>query len=297
MNILPFVLAVLLILSYGATASFQSRIASRRNQKAHVGLRKAELSFLRQSEKEHYNELPGVPVKIKKEKGTSTPCHEKKDKTEKAPFNPACARLNLFPLIESGRDEHPNLYETSAKLLRTFYQKGVLGTQKGIEYKLLDAIIAAGKRSLREETVLPIETLELNQPEFQVLYYTMLKGTKKYSLGHKGFPPLLDYIKIERKESPVCLFDAHPSMLSVFFGSKAALQLHEKLHDGQKQKVELEELLDMAGDPQLALIAPEVWKLLNLNRSSHGNTSRKTLVAEDLESGISLRKDIQLNVK
>jgi hypothetical protein len=289
MNILPFVLAVLLILSYGATASFQSRIASRRNQKAHVGLRKAELSFLRQSEKEHYNGLPGIPVKAVKEKGISAPAKDREPKANEPKFNPICARLNLFPLIDAGRNEHPNLYETSAKLLRTFYL-----TEKGLEYKILDAIVAAGKRALREEVILPIETLDLNDPELQSIYYTMLKGTKKYTLGKKGSPPLLDYIKIERKESPVCLFDAHPTMLAVFFGSKAALQLHEKLHDGQKQKVDLDELIELTNDPQLALIDPGVWKLLNLNKPTHGTGSRLTLVSEDLETGISLRKDIQL---
>jgi hypothetical protein len=83
-------------------------------------------------------------------------------------------------------------------------------------------------------------------------------------------------------------------MLAVFFGCKAALHLHEHLHDGQKQKIDLDEIIELTNDPHLALINPGVWKLLNFNRPTHGNTPRITLFAEDVETGISMRKDIQI---
>jgi len=294
MNILPFVFAVLLILSYGGAASFQSRIASRRNQKAHLGLRKTELSFLRQSEQEHYNELPGTPVKIQKEKKAPI---ARESKPKESQINPLCARINLFPLVDQGRDEHPNLYETAAKLLRTFYQSTVFGNEKGVEYRLLDAIVAAGKRTLREENSLPIETLDLKNPDLQSIYYTMLKGTKKCILGKKGHPPLIDYLRIERKATPVCLFDSHPYMLTVFFGAKTAPILHQTLQDGQKQTIDIDTIIQLTNDPQLASVDPEVWKLINFNRPTHGSVSRRTLLAEDAETGISLRKEIQLKPK
>jgi hypothetical protein len=293
MNILPFVFAVLLILSYGASASFQSRIESRRNQKAHLGLRKTELNFLRHSEAEHYKELPGIAVKIKKEKPAATRVR-KQNESKPIPINPVCCRLNLYPLLDDGRNKHPNLYETAAKLLRTFYSTALFSSEKGFEYKLLDAIVCAGKSSLKEEFSLPIETLDLNDPQLQDIYYTSLKGTKKCSLGRKGYPPLIDYLKIERKDEPICLFEAHPHMLTVFFGQKTAKIVYETLHDGQKQSLELDAIIQISNDPQLAFIDPEVWKLLNFKRPTHASASRRTFVAEDAETGISLRKEIQL---
>lgn len=301
MNILPFVFAVLLILSYGATSSFHSRIASRRNQKAHVGLRKTELSFLRQSEKEHYNELPGVAVKAEK---TNAPRSmlpkskpEKERQEELGKFNPPCARINLFPLVDQGREAHPKLYETAAKLLRTFYQNSALGSEKGVELQLLDSIVLAAKRSLQEEISIPIETLDLQDPALQATYYTLLKGTKKCKLGQKGHPPLIDYFKIERKQAPVCIFDAHPNMLAVFFGIKSAPAIHKALHEGLKKSIDLETIIELTHDSQLAMVDADVWKLLNFERPTHGNASRRTLLIEDVETGISLRKDIQFTPK
>lgn len=297
MNILPFVLAVLMILSYGVSASFQSRIESRRNQKAHLGLRKTELSFLRNSEQAQYDELPGIPVKVVKQQTASNSTVQEPIEKEPEQPNPICSRLNIFPLIDEGRNKHPNLYETSAKLISTFYSTALFGSEKGFEYKFLDAILAAAKRTLKEEFVLPIETLDLKDPKLQAIYYTTLKGTKKCSLGKKGYPPLIDYLKIERKDAPICLFDAHLNMLTVFFGKKTAQIVHKTLKDGQKQSLDLDTIIQLASDPMLASVDQEVWKLLNFKRPTHGTASRRTLIAEDAETGISLRKDIQLKLK
>jgi len=268
MNLLPFVITVLLILSYGTTASLQNRIASRQNQKAHLGLRNAELKILQQCEQQHYSELPGTSIKSKKVKSAGT---EPKIAKETPKFNLPSAQLNLFPLVDKGREEHPALYETAAKLLRTFYQ-----IQK--EYKLLDAILAAAKSALHEKLRLPIETLAVK--DFQPLYYTLLKGTKK-------IPPLIDYLKIERIPSQVNLFDADIHMLTVFFGTKTAELLYDKLQESST--MHMDAILEL--DPHLAFVDEAVWKLLNFTKAK---PSHLTLSAQDAETGISLRKDLLL---
>jgi hypothetical protein len=288
MNILPFVLAILIVLSYGASVSFQSRMASRRNQKAHVGMRSAEMQILRQSEWELYDHLPGEPVKVEKMKHDAPPKEEKKEV-----INPSCAKLNLFPLIDQGKMALPALYETAAKMLRLFYRNTLFENQ-ALEYRLLDAILAAGKRSLNESLSLPIETLDLKNGDLQALYYTALKGTKKCQLSEKGYPSLLDYLKIDRMVAPICLFDAHPHILTLFFGPKTASIVHREIHSGQKQSLELETILQLSSDPDLAFVNPDVWKLIDFHRPTHGSSSRLTMIGEDAETGICVRRDFQV---
>jgi hypothetical protein len=289
MNILPFVFAVLFILSYGIGASLQNQIASHRNQKANLGLLRAERKFLQDSELEQYKNLPGV--ELKSEKGEKSTSLAKEEPSNDVPFpkiNPSCARLNLFPLIDEGKEAHLPLYETAAKLLRTFYQAEVFGNEKRFEYKLLDNLLASAKKQLEVKDTFPLETLSLKDTSLQPVYYILLKGIVK------RFPSLLDYIKIERPPSQICLFHAHPKIMTVFFGEKTASRLYQELHGERKAAIGLEAILQWAHDPHLAFVDAKVWELIDFQRPKHGSSSQKTLVAEDEESHISIRKNIQL---
>ncbi len=288
MNILAFILAILLILSYSTFAQFQKHLSSRRSQTAYIGLRKAERSLLRQSEAKTFRDTPGTIIKPLKHKA-ATP---KEKKAARYPaINPPCCRLNLFPLLIDGKENHPARYELAAKLLRTFYPAEF--KKKGFEYHLLDSLIESGKLALKEQDTLPLETISLNDPELQPLYYQLLKGTKHADLfTAKGAPPLIDYFKIDRAVEPICLFHAHPHMLTPFFGVKPTPALYQKLHQEVKSGIELEALLFLANNPQLSLIDPAIWELLDLKRPSHGRPSQETLIAEDKTTGISIRKNI-----
>ncbi len=293
MNILTFVLATLLILSLGTAASFQKHAISRRSQAAFIGLRKAERNLLRQSEIKTFKELQGTENK------QSTPSITMASPAKKKPLsipavNPACCRLNLFPLIEQGKENQKARYELAAKMLKMFYSKLLVSMKRGTEFLLLDAIIEAGKRSLKDQPSIALETLTLPDPDLQPIYYLMLKGTKRSNLFNaKGYPPLIDFLKIERLDAPICLFHAHPHMLASFFGLKATPALYEKLHQEIQGGIEIEALLLLVGDPQLAFIDPEIWTLLDCHKPKHKRSSVETLVAEDQESGIAIRSDVR----
>src|ERR1700677_2523126 len=116
MNVLPFVLAIFLVLSYGMASSLQGRLNMHRNQKAYTALRTAERRILQSSERERFKTLSGAIVE--KTKG------DKKARPPSKPLpslNSPCARLNLYPLIEEGKEAHSALYEKTATLLRIFY--------------------------------------------------------------------------------------------------------------------------------------------------------------------------------
>lgn len=292
MNILAFVLAILMILSYSGAAMFQKHVASRKAQTAYIGLRKAERSLLRQSEIKAFKETEGTVSKPSKQ--TLSPPKPKEEKPLIPPtVNPSCCRLNLYPLIIEGRAAHPARYELAAKLLRLFYEKSLLPPKKGLEYQLLDSILSSARLLIKEKQTLPLETLTLNNPDLQPLYYLLLKGTKHADLfSSKGYPSLIDYLKIEQGDTPICLFHAHPHMLAPFFGLKATPALYEKLHREIKGGIELEALLSIAADPQLRFIDPETWELLDLHKPKHKKLSQETLIAEDKETGISIQAKI-----
>lgn len=291
MNILAFVLAILMILSYSALASFQKHAASRRSQSAFIGLRKAERSLLRQSEIKTFKETDGTLLKPLGNKLQTTKPKEVKP-ISIPPVNPACCRLNLYPIIQEGKEIHGARYKLAAKMLRLFYEKE-LKLKKGMEYQLLDSIIEAAKFSIKDQTSLPLETLALADKTLQPLYYLLLKGTKHADLfAGKGYLPLIDYFKIDKDDSPICLFHAHPNMLASFFGLKETLQLYEKLHREVKGGIELEALLLLVSDPMIAFQDQSLWELLDLKKPKHKSLSLETLVAEDKETGISIRNTI-----
>jgi hypothetical protein len=294
MNVIPFVFTILLILSYGMAASFQGRLLSHRNQKAYVSLCKAELQILRQSEKEQFKSLPGDLVK--KEKKPQQNQTKNSIKVKLPEVNLPCAKLNLYPLLTEGQSAHPALYETAAKMLRTFYQNPLFKTEKRFEYKILDAILAGGKIKIDAKNSLALETIALSDPTLQPFYYAFLKGTKRYQLSEIGYPPLVDYWKIEKDPAKICLFHCNPDMLTIFFGVKTAPKLHDELRDESKKAgMSLEAILEWATDPQLRFVDKEVWELIDFKRPQHGSALQQTMLAE--EDGVLIRKDVSLKSK
>lgn len=289
MNILPFVFAILFILSYGVGASLQNQIASRRNHKANLGLLRAERKFLQESEMEQFKALPGIERKSEtKATPRQAPAKQEKDATYPE-INPTCSRLNLYPLIDEGKVKQPALYELAAKFLRLFYAKEVFRGEKQFEYKLLDTLLDSAKKPLEKADTVALETVFLKETSLQPVYYTLLKGTKRH------FPSLLDYFKIERNPSQICLFHAHPKMMALFFGEVAANKLFQELHKNKRALTGMEEILQWLNDPQLAFVDGKVWELLDFQRPKHGKALQKTLVTEDEETHISLRKNIQVH--
>jgi hypothetical protein len=291
MNLLPFIIAILLVLSYGASSLMQKHFLASKTHASYLGLRRAERALLRKSEGARYAALPGVPVKVNKSEAASNSPQEKKLVPEPM-INPNCARLNLFPLLVEDKQTHPELYAQALKLLELFYQKKLFGENRA--QKLLDRLLLSAKKKLSNKEAIPLESLVLEDKELQSIYYMALKGTKKCELNRNGYPPLIDFLKIDPNPSPICLFHAHPHMLAPFFGVKNARPLYQKLHTECKSGIELSALLLLVDAHELSFVDPKVWALLDFHRSQHSSMGRKaeTLAAEDAASGISLRRNI-----
>lgn len=283
MNILPFILAVLLVLSYGASGVLQKHVLSSTSERAFLGLRRAERRLLRNREAAQFQQLPGIPTKLpKKEKTNPEP------KPVPLPtINPSCARLNLFPLIVEGKQKHLHLHTMALKTLHTFYPH--------VDSKqLLDAMLKAAQHQLEKKETVPLETLKLNNPELQNTYYTLLKGTKHCNLSqHTGHPALVDYFKIERASTQICLYHAHPNLMAPFFGVENAPVLYQKLHTDCKPGVEIEAIFHLIDSRELRFVDPGVWKLLDLTKPRHSKeVGSGVVLAEDPSSGVVVRRKL-----
>lgn len=274
MNILGLIFSLLLILSYGFYATWDKQTAASRLRRTYVGHQNANRKLLNHYQSELYRSFRG--------KGEATRPKEKKSpsKTPKKPaLNRDCAKLNIWPLIQEGRDNHPFLYELTAKMIRTFYSPLIQG--KRFEYHFLDNLLDSAKA--QQETAL--EKIALKDPDLQRVYYKMLKGTRQ------GYPPLLDYLKAEQSPSKLCLFHAHPDLIALFLGPTAASNLYEEIHRENGSLLTQELVEKFSNEAHQITLDSELFKLLELGRPEH-QEYKKTLIAEDRD--VQLRKTVYL---
>ena len=292
MNVMGLVFSILLVLSFGFYAGLEKEAILRRLDKTFIGSANVSRKIMNAYESESYKEIRST----KKPKKKSAPPKETAVKTIPLPpkINPPCARLNLWPLLTTGREENQLLYEELAELLRVFYKKHLFhffSDPSHLEYRLLDLWIAGLKHSLTEKPDTPIvlEKTDLNDPSLQILYYNMLRGAEWQ------YPSLLDFVKViqvKDKEEKLCLFHATPELLSVFFGN-AAKAIYEEMHS-DKIIVTEEMIEEICRTHQYTLFNKELFDLLSLTRVKHEKSSEITLIEEDPVSHISLRKKIYL---
>ena len=144
MNFLTFIFSLLLILSFGTFAALEKQSGDRRIRSTFLGHLKANRKILSKCETENYRSFRAIP-KPKTSEKTNTG-KERQRREPKAPLlNPECARINLWPLIQEGKNEHPLLYETVARLLRTFYGNALFENQSRFEYRFLDSFLKRAK--------------------------------------------------------------------------------------------------------------------------------------------------------
>ena len=282
MNLLSMVMGLLLIFACTFTLSLRKATMSQNVEKtyqAHVNASRKILNSyesicyqrMREEKKEPKNETKNV----------------QREKHVQA-LNRDCARLNLWPLLQDGKQNHLVLYETAAQLLRTFYGEQLFAKQPRLEYRLLDAILDAAQSASHDAnlTYLSLEKLALKESNvkqlypLQLLYYRMLKGTKQ-QMGGQNYPTMLDYFALEKKDSHICLQHASADMLRALFGEKAAPVIY---HELQESKIPLlpERVREICSQNGLISLNDDFLKLLDLN-SCHRSSGQKTLVQQDAD--------------
>lgn len=294
MNILGLVFSVLLILSYGFYACWDKQLASSRLRTTYVSHEKVNRKILNSYQSKVYDHLGSqkkTPEPHEEETDEEEVSQPAQPKSKKPDLNRECARLNLWPLIQEGREAHPTLYELAAKMIRTFYSP-LQNQKKRFEYHFLDALLAAAKAALQQRTPFALEKVDLNDADLQRIYYKMLKGTKQWDLSlGLGYPSLLDYVKAERSTEKICLFHAHPDLITALFNGKIAASLYAEIHQKEGPAVTKELVEKVCSEHHQISVDPELFKLLEFGKPFH-EEHKKTFIAEEGE--ISLRKNLYL---
>lgn len=289
MNLLGLVFSLLLILTYGFYSTWDKQSTSARLRSTYIGHQKVNRKLLNSYQSEIYSSFRYKPKdpKIEEDAHVLLVTEKPRPAIKKLDPNRMCAKINLWPLIQEGREKHPLLYNYTAKLIATFYASHFKST-KQFERTLLDALLSAAKE--QKEAIFSLEKLDLANPDLQRIYYKMLKGTKQGNQATEtGYPSLLDYFKIENSNEKICLFHAHPNLISIFFGPQVADSLYREIHK-ENGAVLTRELIEKAClEAHIIGLDPEIFALLELGKPYH-EEQKKTLIAEDKDSQVILRR-------
>lgn len=293
MNLLGLVFSLLLILSYAFYACWDQQFVSRHLQKAYVEHQTAHRKIINEYQSQVYKQWkrkgtkqkqPGAQKKVRSSSSKKT-THQS---SEEVGPNRECSKINLWPLIQEGKTAHPLLYEITAKLIRTFYPS--LYSQKGFEYRFLDLLLHSAKQSGQNEGPLALEKISFKEASLQKIYYQMLKGTKEWDLQSAvGYPPLLDYVKADPSSTKICLFHAHPDLLTTLFNVSIGEKLYQEIHRKEGPYLTADLIERICAEQALIALDPHLFQLLELGRPNHEET-KKTLIAK--EGQITLRKQV-----
>ncbi len=291
MNVIGFVFCILAVLSLGASLILEKQVSAHRLRSSYLGHIAASREILDQTTSEFYASLKTQSCSEEKRKGDKESAPQNKRLPPPPPINPLCARLDLTPLIEKELEERA-LYEAASKLLRIFYHD--LFERAQAETKFLDALLKVVRLQIAHQEFGGLEKVSFKDPHFQMIYYKMLKGTKKNDvLKGVGYPSLLDYVKIESSASKICLRHAHPNLLSVFFTDKGGAKLYEAIHTPKAPPVTKETIERICQEVHAPLLSPEIFDLFQIAQS-HDAVKETTLIGEDSGSKTCLRKVVSI---
>ena len=286
MNVLSMVMGFLLIFACTFTLSLRKAALTKSVESTYQAHVIASRKILSSYESLCYDRMRGEQKKSAPNENTVNEDENTESEEKKSVFiNSECARLNLWPLLQDGKEKQLLLYETTAQLLRCFYAQNLLKEQPRLEYQILDAIIDSGKAALKDPNLahLSLEKLAIKGNvkqlyPLQTVYYRMLRGTKKQS----GYPSLVDYFVIENKETHICLHHASYPMLCALFGEKIAPFLQHEIHES---KVPLlpERIREICSQNGRIGLSDEFLNMLDLNSSRHHLSGQKTLIEEDAD--------------
>lgn len=296
MNVLGLVFSLILILTYGFFSCWEKEYGSHRLCNTYLGHEKVNREILLKYERELYEKFRTKPSTSETHKEASPKKQEEENSSPKVPeLNLGCARLNLMPLIKEGREEHPQLYELAAKLLRIFYSKSLFESKARFEYQFLDRFLSAAKIALNKNTPFALEKISFKDLKDQILYYKMLKGIKGWNLA-SGSPTLIDYFQFKdsKEEDKICLFHAHPDLIAVLFGHKAAGKLFQEMHKKDAPALTKEKIEQICSESHITL-DPDLLELIQFGKPNHDPDSKITLIETDDSTHISLRKNVFLN--
>jgi hypothetical protein len=219
MNILPFVFSFLILFSCLAATFLRQTKSMQLIEITLGGYDRAEKALKNACIKRCFEKIKDTPSSSPSSR--SAAFHSKH--LHYPPLELSKFHLKAFGQVESFPSSHP-LYEPLARLLRHLYQERVFAKyskRAGVEYLLAEALV---KKLYKSPNVQYLADLHPDDPELQLLYYKMLKGTNQYT-ETAGIPPLSHFFSLEPMNKALHLNLASPPILTALFGPKASQEI------------------------------------------------------------------------
>ncbi len=222
MNLLPFVMIVILVLSLFSTTQYQKMVTQKKEQKIYTtyfrGLREARNEKMRHTYNRSIERKRGPKKETKgNQEGQIQTNYFREDRIgwEKG-------KLNLSSLLNDP-EKWPGLEAIAiAYVKRLYIHTNFYPKSGGVEKKLIKALVAKYK----EEEPPPFHKIRFEDRELDWLFYKMVKGTHTYDLEGKGSPPFANFFTFEETEGPPINFHyANPSLLKTVLGEGKAQKL------------------------------------------------------------------------
>lgn len=218
MNLLPFVMIVIMVLSLFSLSQFENALIKKKENQIYCayfkGLRKARNDKI---ETAYKNSLG------KKTKDGTLPKEENKKKISHKYFREKRVgwekgRLNLSSLLKKPH-KYPKLEAIAVEYVKRLYSHAQFFPKD--DQTIKDLIRSLIKEHQKDPST-SFDKVIFNDPKLQHVFYKMRKGTNTYELEHqRGYPPFGEMFTFEKNDRPPMNYHyANLSFLTVIFGEK-----------------------------------------------------------------------------
>lgn len=203
MNILPFVIILLTILSISGYAFLNNSLM----------LSRLKTSICHEAERERIREANNSKERFRQ---------KAKGETKYA------LKLNIKPLLMEGKENQKNLYLAFKRVLYVLYG----------DEELCDRIVEAILANSKNRRVEKLATIKLKDEELQTVFYRMVKGTKFSNFDEKkGVMPLSNYVSINTKRNKINLGRAPKELLLAFTDESTADEIIKRQKNLKELKI------------------------------------------------------------
>jgi hypothetical protein len=239
-------------MSIAIHALFHDATDSKEREIAFFQYMKASRHFRNEYEKKFYAKAFPAPPKPPKTRAKKTEAPKRFRYSKEKSYN--YGRLNIYPLLQEGKETHPDLYTYFLHLVEILYGKTLFQGNIALEKQLIDSLIATVKKE--NPKIVFLGKIRLNNPLFQPIYYRMVKGSKDIF-------SLLQYVSTEEHASKIYLPYASKEMLLTFFDEKMVEVLEtKKASEMEIKKADLEILISSYSQEKQG----SLWKFVTFEK-------------------------------
>jgi hypothetical protein len=290
MQILGLVAALLIIFAFSNKQLFEKHKSFAKINKSYSSHMIASRDLQNKSEKKYFD----LQKEEKAKKETKPSSIEQAKKEKKIVASKNCDncynQINLYPLIEEGKENHPQLYLLASNLIKILYGNSLFYKEaniKNLNQKILNSIITSSQKILKADASSEIflEKLFFADSSLQGYFYKMLKGS------NRSYPAFLENFVVDnsgKKAIKICLFHAKKDLLTSIFNEKMALMIIEKRKDKTEPFTQAE--LEIISKRSKFLVKDSnIWELISLNHKSQ-KPNQILLTGQDPKTKISMKR-------